>query len=466
MSQSRTPAPPAHDRKRVATNVMRGCLGNLVEWYDWFAYATFSIYFASVFFPEGDQTAQLLSTAVVFAVGFLMRPLGGWLLGAYADRFGRRRALTLSVTLMSVGSLTIAVAPGHETIGFWAPVLLVLARLAQGLSVGGEFGSSASYLSEVAPAGRRGFYSSFQYVSIVLGQLAALAVAIVLQNVLTDDQLHSWGWRVPFVIGAVAGLVVMYLRRTMEESEHYERERRRARTAAQEPGGDRERKGLVSLFAEYPRQLLAVFGLAIGGTVAFYTYTTYLQKYAGLPKDTVTVIGFAALFVYMLLQPAVGALSDRVGRRPVMFAFSIGCMVLTVPLMTLLGRTGNPWVAFLLMTLALTFVTGYSALAAIIKAEMFPTKVRALGVGLPHALVTATFGGLTEPVALALKDAGHENLFFWYVTGCVGLTLLATLIVREPSRTSQLDTSDHTHAPDHTEAGAATRPAKTAAPLS
>ncbi|MFB4421376.1 MFS transporter [Streptomyces sp. QL37] len=453
MSQSRTPATPTPDRSRVTANVVRGCLGNLVEWYDWFAYATFSIYFASVFFPEGDRTAQLLSTAVVFAVGFFMRPLGGWLLGAYADRFGRRRALTLSVTLMSAGSLTIALAPGHDAIGLWAPALLVLARLAQGLSVGGEFGSSASYLSEVAPEGRRGFYSSFQYVSIVMGQLAALLVAIVLQNLLTEDQLHGWGWRIPFVIGAVAGLIVMYLRRSMEESEHFEKEQ--ARTAA--PGAP-ERKGLTALFAEYPRQLLAVFGLAIGGTVAFYTYTTYLQKYlvntAGIPQSTVTLIGFAALFVYMLMQPAVGALSDRIGRRPVMFAFSGGCMLLTVPLMTVLGRTSNPWIAFLLMTVALTFVTGYSALAAIIKAEMFPTKVRALGVGLPHALVTATFGGLTEPIALALKDGGQENLFFWYVTGCVGLTFLATLLVREPSHASHLDV---TEAPAD-----APRPSKTA----
>ncbi|MFE6183192.1 MFS transporter [Streptomyces sp. NPDC056465] len=470
MPQSRTPtaptsATPTPGRSRVTANVVRGCLGNLVEWYDWFAYATFSIYFASVFFPEGDRTAQLLSTAVVFAVGFFMRPLGGWLLGAYADRFGRRRALTLSVTLMSAGSLTIALAPGHDVIGLWAPALLVLARLAQGLSVGGEFGSSASYLSEVAPEGQRGFWSSFQYVSIVMGQLAALLVAIVLQHLLSEDQLQSWGWRVPFVIGAAAGLVVMYLRRSMEESEHFEKEQ--ARTAAQGNGagsgsGVRERKGLVALFAEYPRQLLAVFGLAIGGTVAFYTYTTYLQKYlvntAGIPKSTVTLIGFAALFVYMLMQPAVGALSDRVGRRPVMFAFSGGCMLLTVPLMTLLGRTSSPWIAFLLMTVALTFVTGYSALAAIIKAEMFPTKVRALGVGLPHALVTATFGGLTEPIALALKGGGRENLFFWYVTGCVGLTFLATLLVREPSRTSHLDGG--TEAP-----GASPQPSRTTAPL-
>lgn len=431
---------PVSDSPRVIANVVRGCLGNLVEWYDWFVYATFSVYFASVFFPAGDQTAQLLSTAVVFAVGFLMRPLGGWLLGAYADRFGRRSALTLSVTLMSLGSLTIAVTPGYQTLGVGAPVLLVVARLTQGLSVGGEFGSSASYLAEVAPAGRRGFYSSFQYVSIVLGQLAALLVMIMLQNVLTEGQLQAWGWRIPFLIGAVAGLVVMYLRRTMEESQQFQDERAKA---AVRDSDVKERRGLAALFAEYPRRLIAVFGLAIGGTVAFYTYTTYLQKYlvstAGIPKSTVSVIGFAALFLYMLMQPLTGHLSDRIGRRPVMFIFSVGGMLFTVPVMTLLGRTSNPWIAFLLMTGALTFVSGYSALSAVIKAELFPTKVRALGVGLPHALVTATFGGLTEPVALGLKSGGHEVVFFWYVTGCIGLTFLATLLIREPSRDSLLE---------------------------
>ncbi|WP_327743191.1 MFS transporter [Streptomyces europaeiscabiei] len=440
MSQSSTPVPAP---TRVTANVVRGCLGNLVEWYDWFIYATFSIYFASVFFPKGNQTAQLLSTAVVFAVGFLIRPLGGWLLGAYADRHGRRQALTLSVTLMSIGSLTIAFTPSHDAIGLWAPALLVLARLAQGLSVGGEFGSSASYLAEIAPPGRRGFYSSFQYVSIVLGQLAALLVMIVLQNLLTEGQLQSWGWRIPFVIGAVSGLVVMYLRRTMEESQHFQEEQ--AKAAAQEPDA-KERKGLRALFAEYPHQLIAVFGLAIGGTVAFYTYTTYLQKYlvntAGIPKSTVSVIGFAALFVFMLLQPVAGHLSDRVGRRPVMLVFCVGGMLLTVPIMTVLGHTGSPWIAFLLMTIALTFVSCYSALAAIIKAEMFPTKVRALGVGLPHALVAATFGGMTEPIALGLKNSGHETVFFWYVTGCIALTFLATLLVPEPSRTSLLETAE------------------------
>src|SRR6478672_8021508 len=428
-------------RPRVVSNVIRGCLGNLVEWFDWFVYASFSIYFAKAFFPAESLTAQLLSTAVVFAVGFLMRPLGGWVLGIYADKFGRRAALTLSVTLMSAGSLAIALTPGYATIGVIAPIILVLSRLLQGLSVGGEFGSSATYLSEVATPGRRGFFSSFQYVSIVLGQLAALLVMIALQSLISSEQMYAWGWRVPFLVGAIAGLVVMYLRRSMEESEHFKVEKALELAAAAQ--GTKVKKGMRALITQYPKQLGIVFALAIGGTVAFYTFTTYLQKYmvntSGISKETAAVINFAALYIFMLLQPVAGALSDRIGRKPIMFFFSIGLCVLTVPIMTLLRHTSNPWVAFGLMTFALVFVTGYTALAAIIKAEMFPTKVRALGVGLPHALVAATFGGTSETVALALKQAGIESTYFWYVTGCIFLTFLATLFVKESSKTSTLE---------------------------
>ncbi|MFD0814935.1 MFS transporter [Amycolatopsis umgeniensis] len=428
--------PLPHKQPGVVANVIRGCLGNLVEWYDWFVYASFSIYFAASFFPEGNLTAQLLSTAVVFAVGFLMRPLGGWLLGLYADKFGRRAALTLSVTLMSFGSLAIAVTPGYASIGILAPVILVVARLAQGLSVGGEFGSSATYLSEIATSRRRGFYSSFQYVSITVGQLAALLVMIVMQSLLTEAQMYAWGWRIPFALGAIAGLVVMYLRRSMMESEHFQLSR---------ASGSSPRGGLRILLRSHFRQVLAVLGLAIGGTVAFYTFTSYLQKYmvntAGIPKPTASLIGFAALFLFVFMQPVAGALSDRWGRRPVMFGFSIGGMLLTVPIMTLVGKTSDPWMAFLLMITALIFLSGYTALSAIIKAEMFPTNVRALGVGLPHALATAIFGGLSEPIALALKQAGHESVFFWWVTGCIALTFVATLVVREPSRGSSLEVS-------------------------
>ena len=199
--------------RRVVANVLRGSVGNLIEWYDWYAYTAFSIYFAAAFFPKGDQTAQLLNTAAVFAVGFLMRPLGGWLLGRYADRHGRRAALTLSVTLMAFGSLIIALTPSYATIGVAAPVLLVLARLLQGLSVGGEYATSATYLSEVASPARRGFYSSFQYVTLTAGQLVALGVQIVLQQFLSKTEMMEWGWRIAFVIGATGAIIVMWLRR-------------------------------------------------------------------------------------------------------------------------------------------------------------------------------------------------------------------------------------------------------------
>jgi MHS family alpha-ketoglutarate permease-like MFS transporter len=418
--------------RSVAGNVIRGSLGNLIEWYDWYAYAAFSIYFASVFFPSGNPTAQLLNTAGIFAVGFLMRPLGGWLFGMYADRFGRRAALTLSVTMMGVGSLAIAVTPGYAQIGALAPILLVLARLLQGLSLGGEYGTSATYLSEVATPHRRGFYSSFQYVTLISGQLLALGLQIVLQQTLTTAEMQSWGWRISFVIGAVAAVTVMWLRRTMDESENY-------KLAAKE---GTERGSLKVLFA-YPRECLTVVGLTLGGTIAFYTFTTYMQKFmintTGLPKEQVTWINFVALLLFVGLQPLVGAFSDRIGRRPLLIAFGIGATLGTVPLLTAVGHAGSALSAFGLMMIGLVIVSGYTSINAVVKAELFPARIRALGVGLPYALTVAIFGGTTEYVALGLKNIGHENWFFFYVAGAALISLLVYVFMGEPSRRSHLE---------------------------
>ena len=208
------------DRSRLKA-IIGGSAGNLVEWYDWYAYSVLSIYFAPVFFPDGDVTAQLLNTAAIFAVGFLMRPIGAWIMGIYADRHGRKSGLALSVGLMCAGSLLIAVAPGYATIGVAAPLLLVLARMLQGLSVGGEYGASATYLSEMATRSARGFWSSFQYVTLIAGQLAALVTVLLLQLLLSDEALDSWGWRVPFVIGAILALVVYILRSRLAETESF-----------------------------------------------------------------------------------------------------------------------------------------------------------------------------------------------------------------------------------------------------
>ncbi|MCP3802246.1 MFS transporter [Allokutzneria sp. A3M-2-11 16] len=433
---SAQPGEPRHSERRVVANVMKGSIGNLVEWYDWYAYTAFAIYFSGAFFPKGNATAELLNTAAVFAVGFLMRPLGGWMLGRYADRYGRRAALTLSVTLMAAGSLMIALTPSYATIGVFAPILLVAARLLQGLSVGGEYATSATYLSEVASPGKRGFYSSFQYVTLTAGQLLALGVQIVLQQVLTEQQMSSWGWRIAFVIGATGAIVVMWLRRSMEESESFTK-------AAQEEKGEPGSRGTLRALLAHPKEVALVVGLTLGGTVAFYTYTTYLQKFmintGGISKPDAAWINFFALLVFVILQPLAGKLSDRVGRRPLLLFFGVSGTLFTVPLMTVLGGTSSPVGAFFLMLGGLIIVTGYTSINAIVKAELFPTNIRALGVGLPYALTVAIFGGTAELIAFWLKDIGYESAYFYYVSACILVSLIVYGSMRETSKDSPLE---------------------------
>ena len=423
---------------RRLRSIFSGSVGNLVEWYDWYVYAAFSLYFAQAFFPQGDRTSQLLNTAAIFAVGFLMRPLGGWLLGRYADRHGRRRALMLSVLMMCGGSLIIACTPGYATIGMAAPVLLVVARLLQGLSVGGEYGTSATYLSEMATREHRGFWSSFQYVTLVLGHLLALTVLIALQRVfLSDAQLREWGWRIPFVIGAMAAVTALWLRRSMQETEAFARSECAADAAGQ------QRQGTLRALLQHPRAVLTVIGLTMGGTLAFYTYTTYMHKFlvnsAGLDGRTASLLNASTLFVYMLLQPLVGALSDRVGRRPVLIAFGVLGTVFTVPILGTLQEVQTAAQAFWLILAALTVVSFYTAINAVVKAELFPVEVRALGVGLPYALTVAVFGGTAEYVALWFKQAGVERGFYWYVTACIACSLLVYLWMPDTRATSRID---------------------------
>lgn len=432
-----TPADAMTPARRLRS-IFSGSVGNLVEWYDWYVYAAFSLYFAEVFFPGGDRTSQLLKTAVIFAVGFLMRPLGGWLLGRYADRHGRKRALMLSVVMMCAGSLIIACTPGYASIGVAAPVLLVLARLLQGLSVGGEYGASATYLSEMATRAHRGFWSSFQYVTLVMGHLVALAVLIALQRVfLSDEQLRAWGWRIPFAIGAVAALVALWLRRNMVETESFERSGRDA-------GASRQRtQGTLRALMQHPRAVLSVVGLTMGGTLAFYTYTTYVHKFlvnsAGMAAETASLINASTLFVYMLLQPVVGALSDRIGRRRILIAFGVLGTLFTVPILSQLQEVRSATEAFWLVMAALVIVSGYTAINAVVKAELFPVEIRALGVGLPYALTVAIFGGTADMVALWFKQAGIETGFYWYVSACIACSLLVYLWMPDTRRTSLID---------------------------
>ena len=404
-------------------NILGGSAGNFVEWFDWFAYSAFALYFSRAFFPEGDQTAQLLNAAAIFAVGFIARPVGAWLFGAYADRAGRRAALTLSVALMCGGSLMIALIP--TGFGLASAALLLVARVLQGLSVGGEYGASATYLSEMAERHRRGFWSGFLYVTLTGGQLAALLLQVVLQRILTEQQLYEWGWRIPFAVGAAFAVVVWWIRRGIHETRSY--------TAV--AGAGRERGRAWVLFRDYPQETLTVMALTAAGGVGFYTYTTYMQKLlvnsAGLDKPLVSQLMTGLLAIFMVLPPLAGLLADRLGHRRTMLLSFGGLALMSVPVLGALARTSDPLSAFLLALVPLVLLSGYCGLSAIFKAELYPAHVRALGVAVPYAIAQAIFGGNAETTALYLKKIGHESAFFWLVAGLMTVGFLATLRLRE-----------------------------------
>ena len=399
--------------------IMAASSGNLVEWFDFYVYAFSALYFAPSFFPKSDSTAQLLNTAGVFAAGFLMRPIGGWLFGRVADRYGRRTSMLISVTMMCAGSLAIASLPTYAAIGAWAPFLLLVCRLFQGLSVGGEYGTTATYMSEVALRGQRGFFSSFQYVTLIGGQLLAVLVIVVLEQLLSEAELKAWGWRIPFVIGAVAAVVALFLRRTLHE------------TQSEASRTNKEAGTLSGIFRHHKAAFFTVLGYTAGGSLIFYTFTTYMQKYlvntVCLPIKTTSYVMTFALFVYMCMQPAFGALSDRIGRRNNMLLFGGLGALCTVPILTALQSVTSPLVAFVLIILALAIVSFYTSISGIVKAEMFPPEVRALGVGLAYAVANALFGGSAEYVALGLKSIGHETAFYWYVTAMMVIAFLVSL---------------------------------------
>lgn len=417
-------------------SILIGSAGNLVEWYDFYTYAAFSLYFANAFFPAQDATAQMMSTAGIFALGFFVRPLGGLVFGYLGDRHGRRVALMSSVLLMCFGSLLIACAPTHAVAGAWAPALLLLARLLQGLSLGGEYGSSATYLSEMAGSRHRGFYASFQYVTLIGGQLLALLVLLVLQHwVLSDAELRAWGWRIPFAIGAGLALLALRMRRDLAETASFEAARQKKK-----PMG-----GLAQL-ARHPREVLLVVGLTMGGTLAFYVYTTYMQKFlrlsVGLSDSQTTAVSAASLIFAMLLQPIYGALSDRIGRRPMLVGFAVLGTLFTVPLLSAIRQAQGPWQAFALIACAWLIVSGYTSINAVVKAELFPAAIRATGVGVPYAFAVSVFGGTAEYAALWFKQAGIESGFYWYATAVIACTLLVCWCMRDTRSTSLIDAEE------------------------
>jgi MHS family alpha-ketoglutarate permease-like MFS transporter len=415
-------------RERIRA-VIAGSAGNLIEWYDFYVYAFTSLYFAAAFFPSGDRTAQLLNVAGIYAAGFLIRPIGGWFFGRFSDRSGRRAGMVVSVLMMGAGSLMIALIPTYAQAGAFAPLLLLVARLLQGFSTGGQYGAAATYLSEISKKGRRGFIASFQFVTLIGGQLCALLVLVALQAMVGDAAIRDWAWRVPFAIGALLALTVLAFSKHMHETAE-------AATAHVDAGTFRA-------LAAHPQSVLFVVALSASGAICLYTFTTYMQKFlvntSGMTAKTASGVMTGAVIVFMLLQPMIGRLSDTIGRRTCLLIFS-GLMALgAVPLLSLLARSGHsPAGAFALVGSALLILSFYTSVSGLFKAELFPAHIRALGVGFAHSLAAAIFGGTAEWVALMCKQHGVENAFYWYVAGSAAVAFVVALLMPEPSREGRL----------------------------
>ncbi len=423
--------------QRAVLNTVKGSAGNLVEWYDVYVYTVFATYFEAQFF-DPDDSNSIIYIYAIFAVTFLMRPIGSWFFGRFADRRGRRAALTVSITVMSACSLLVAVMPTRQAIGAWAAVILVVARLVQGFATGGEYGTSATYMSETATANRRGFFSSFQYVTLIGGHVLAQVTLLILVSTLSVSEIKDWGWRVGFFVGGIAALVVLWLRRTMDESlspEHL---------AAVRDGKDTSSGSLRTLFTQFWRPLVWVFFVTAGGTIAFYTYSVnapaIVKKAFGDSGTTAaTWVNLVGLIILMLLQPVGGLVSDRVGRKPLLVFFGVGGVLYTWVLITYLPQTTSAITALTLTVVGYVILTGYTSVNAIVKAEVFPAPIRALGVGLGYAVANSMFGGTAPVIYQALSAAKQTTWFIVYVTAVIAASLVVYIFFMRNRAVTALD---------------------------
>ena len=399
-------------------------IGNAVEWFDWTVYATFVVYFAGQFFPSDNEALALIGATSTYALAFFFRPLGGWLLGRFADLRGRKAGMLLTILLMAGGSLVIAVLPTYDAVGWLAPVLLLLARVAQGMSLGGEVSNASAYLAEIAPPERRGRYSAFFYISTGTALLAASLLGVLLTSALDEDQLQAYGWRIAFAVGGLLGIVGLWLRRSLAETDKFEENAEKARAT---------RNPLWLTLRDHPRAVAQLCAFTMLSTLSYYTFFSALTPFAINFRDADGTDVFVALAIGTALFVAAcypfGALSDRFGRKPQMLVWSGAIAVLIVPLSFLVQPN--------LFSLVVVFSVGlllYALLASIapaIMSELFPTELRGVGIGAWYNLTVAVFGGTAPLVITALSEAGHPLWFFWYVAAAAVVAFLTILTLPE-----------------------------------
>ncbi|ENY8291074.1 MFS transporter [Campylobacter coli] len=412
-------------RAKKIRSIVAASSGNLVEWFDFYIYAFTATYFAHTFSTSDNPIVQQINAFGVFAAGFFMRPIGSWLFGSLADKVGRKKSMVVSVVLMALGSFMIAVLPSKDVVGDFAIILLLLARLIQGLSVGGEYGIAATYLSELATEGKRGFYSSFQYVTLIGGQLLAVASISIMLFFFSIDEMKDYAWRILFVVGGILALGSLLVRKVMNES-------------ATQIHKHEDRGTLKALFTSSWKQFLMVLGITAGGSLAFYTITTYTKTFmenSGMDKTLVNNLFLGALFILMIIQPLFGYIGDKIGHKRSLIIFCILAFVGIYPIFNLISSNAqsNASLVFILVVLLFIILSFYTSVAGIFKAKLFPEHVRALGTGLGYAISNAIFGGSAPWVALQFKNAGIENGFFVYIAVLTLLMFIATLCLPKKS---------------------------------